>query len=214
MAAAAAAGPDEAVGYYELRVNCLSLPKFDVGSNTDPFVAASVNWDDTWVPLSRSEVVENNNSPAFVTPFLVPKTRVHDYDPVPIRFAVYDSDDARDELIGAVETTVAHLLRAQVAARGKTAMPILPVAESDAGKRELENRRRARNFDGNDHLTNKERKLMLRKGAFRRLDNAGTIEIRVDAVPAYACDPAASAKCLAGIQARLRTLVARNIRLF
>ena len=55
------------------------------------------------MPLARSEVIENNNNPAFVTPFLVPKTRVHDFDPVPIRFAVYDSDDARDELIGAVE---------------------------------------------------------------------------------------------------------------
>ena len=195
---------DDAVGCYELRVNCVSLPKFDVGSNTDPFLCVSVHWEDTWVPLARSEVIENNNNPAFVTPSLCPR-------PVPTRPGAYpichDSDDARDELIGAVETTVATCCARSVPLRAK---PPCPSCLSPSPMRASAARTGCAFFGGSDYLTNKERKLMLRKGAFRHRDNAGTIEIHVEAVPAYACDPAEFKKSLRGIQARLRTLVARN----
>ena len=58
----------------EIHVSCKNLPNKDVFSKSDPMVvlfAEERNSARSWKELGRTEVIQNNVSPRFLTPFRV-----------------------------------------------------------------------------------------------------------------------------------------------
>jgi len=101
--------------FVNLHISCNDLKNADVGSKSDPFAVVymrkSIN--DGWVEVGRTEVVENNLNPSFVTPIKVQYCfEAQQF----MRFVIYDSDDKsqntdKSDQLGATETTMASIMR-------------------------------------------------------------------------------------------------------
>lgn len=106
----------------ELRVECNFLRNKDYNSNSDPFVALKIREGQDpsapWVPVAKTETLNDQLSPKFATPFMV------DYvfeKALHMRFEVYDEDSpvrdlSRDlssqDFLGSAQTELAMLVHA------------------------------------------------------------------------------------------------------
>jgi Ca2+-dependent lipid-binding protein len=93
----------------ELYLEAHNLPSFDVTSKTDAFVVLEMKAPNgSWMPIGKSEVVMNSNSPKFTTQFQL-EYRFEENQP--IRAVVWDYDElTAHDYIAEVETTIGKIM--------------------------------------------------------------------------------------------------------
>ncbi|KAL5473555.1 hypothetical protein EMCRGX_G028048 [Ephydatia muelleri] len=108
--------PSDTSSKVELSISCSNLKNLDYFSKSDPVVFLYIKRQNDWVKLGRTEVIDNDLNPKFVTTFKVD----YQFEEIQnLKFAVYDVDDkhhvedlSKQEVIGTIECTLAEIMAA------------------------------------------------------------------------------------------------------